>query len=338
MSDEITVFDRTAVRAHRDRAATRADTRAATKGAGRAEGPDFLFHEVAARLGERLGEVRRRFPMALELGCRDGALSRALAGSGAVGTLVRADLSPAFAAFAAGARAGAGDRAGEGGKVGGAPGPALAADEEHLPFAPEVFDLVVSNLSLHWVNDLPGTLIQIRRALRPDGLFLAAMFGGGTLRELRQALTEAEIETAGGAGPRVSPFADIRALGGLLQRAEFALPMVDRDEIIVTYENALALMRDLSAMGEGNAVAARRKQFSRRDTLMRAAAIYGERFAGADGRVPATFEIHYLTAWAPAASQPQPLRPGTATTRLADALGAEEISAGEAADPTQRKP
>ena len=173
----------------------------------------------------------------------------------------------------------------------------------------------------------------MRRALRPDGLFLAALLGGETLKELRAALTEAEVEVEGGAGPRVSPFADVRDLGALLQRAGFALPVADVDEITVSYPDAFKLMADLRGMGEANAVAERRKGFTRRETLMRAAALYGERHAGPDGRLPATFQVIYLTAWAPHESQPQPLAPGSAMARLAAALESEERSAGEPADP-----
>ena len=306
MGDGIKIFDRAAVRGHRDRAARRPDR------------DDFLFREGAERLVERLDEVRRRFPLALELGCRDRTLGRVLAGRGGIETLVRADLAPAFAARARAAAA----------------GPVLAADEEFLPFAAGAFDLVLSSLALHWVNDLPGALIQIRRILKPDGLLLASLFGGATLHELRQAMTEAEIDTMGGAGPHVSPFAELRDLGALLQRAGLALPVVDRDQITVTYSDALALMRELAAMGEGNAVAGRRKQFTRRETIMRAAEIYHDRFAGADGRIPATFEIIYLTAWAPDDSQPRPLAPGSATTHLADALGTEEGDPGDEPGPS----
>jgi SAM-dependent methyltransferase len=217
--------------------------------------------------------------------------------------------------------------------------PALAADEETLPFAEASFDAVFSLLSLHWVNDLPGALVQIRRALKPDGLFLAALLGGETLTELRGALMQAEIEEEGGAGPRVSPFADVAQAGGLLQRAGFALPVADVDSITVSYPDAFRLMQDLRGMGETNAVAAHRRTASRRATLMRAAALYSERHADQDGRLPATFQVVYLTAWAPHESQPQPLRPGSAKARLADALGTEEQSAGEKADPGgQRRP
>ena len=310
MTGGLHVFQRSAVRRHRDRAARHPD------------GHDFLHREVAVRLAERLGEVRRNFPLALDLGCNRGALTRALTGGFGIETIVQSDLSPLLARAARDANP---DH------------PAVAADEEALPFAPGRFDLVVSSFTLHRVNDLPGALIQAHRALKPDGLFLAAFAGGGTLAELRQSLMEAEVEEEGGAGPRVSPFADLRDAGGLLQRAGFAMPMIDRDTLTLTYDTALALMRDLRLMGETNAVAERRKAFSRRATLMRAAEIYRDRFAEADGRIPATFEIIYLTAWSPDASQPKPLQPGSAKTGLAEALGTEEVSAGEAAVPRKRR-
>ena len=209
--------------------------------------------------------------------------------------------------------------------------PSLAADEEALPFGRETLDLVLSNLSLHWVNDLPGALIQIRNALKPDGLFLAAMLGGDTLTELRQALMEAEIAETGGASPRVSPFADLSDAASLLQRAGFALPVADSDTITVTYPDAFALMRDLRRMGEAGAVRERPKHASPRRLMFAAAERYAELFADADGRIPATFQILYLTGWAPAASQQKPLRPGSAETRLADALDTKEESTGEKA-------
>jgi NADH dehydrogenase [ubiquinone] 1 alpha subcomplex assembly factor 5 len=304
MTDDITVFDRRAVRAHRMRVAGTPGT--ADRG-GR------LFREVAERLGERLEAVRREFPRALDLGCHGGAMAHVLAGRAGAELLVHADLAPGFAAAAREAGGGA----------------AVVADEEQLPFAADSFDLVASNLGLHWVNDLPGALIQIARALRPDGLLLAAMLGGRTLAELRETLMTAELEAEGGAGPRVSPFADVQDAGALLQRAGFALPVVDRDTITVAYADALALMRDLRAMGETNAVARRRRGFSRRATLLRAAALYRERFAGADGRVRATFDVIYLTGWKPDPSQPRALRPGSARHRLADALKTSETEAGD---------
>ena len=304
MTDAMMVFDRRLVRRHRDRAAPEISKQ------------DFLFREVAERLADRLDDVTREFPRALDLGCRHGALGRALGGRGGIETLVQCDLSHAMAREAA---------------AGGSP--TLVADEELLPFAPESFDLVLSALSLHWVNDLPGALIQARQALKPDGLFLGAMLGGETLHELRAALMEAEIEEEAGVSPRVSPFADLPDAGALLQRAGFALPVVDRDRITMTYPDAFALMAALRALGETNAVLARRRSPSRRATLFRAARFYQDRHARADGQVPATFEVLYLTAWSPHDSQQKPLRPGSAAARLADALDSEEISAREKARP-----
>jgi len=305
-ADTIRVFDRAQVRRQRDRAAA----------ALRAH--DFLLREAAERLADRLDDVKRRFPLALDLGCHDGTLARVLRGRGGIETLVQCDLSPAMAQAAAAAAAASGQ-------------PALAADEEFLPFAPASFDLVLSVLSLHWVNDLPGALLQLRHCLKPDGLLLVALLGGETLRELRAALLQAELEEQGGASPRVSPFADIRDAGALLQRAGFALPVADLDSLTVTYPDALALLRDLRGMGEGNAVRERPRAFSRGAILTRAAALYDERFRQPDGRLPATFQVITLTAWAPHADQPKPLRPGSARQRLADALDSREQSAGDKA-------
>jgi NADH dehydrogenase [ubiquinone] 1 alpha subcomplex assembly factor 5 len=296
--DPLRVFDRRVVRLHRARAA-RAPAAA-----------DFLVNESAERLADRLDDVTRRFPVALDLGCRDGALARVLAGRGGIETLVHADAAFAFVQRLPAAT------------------PRLVAEAEALPFRRHAFDLVLSNLDLHWTNDLPGALLQLRQMLKPDGLLLAALFGGETLTELSRALIEAELAEEGGAGPRVSPSADIRDVGMLLQRAGFALPVVDSDTVEVTYADALALMRDLRAMGETNAAVERRRSFTRRATLARAAAVYGERFGRGDGRIPASFEIITLTAWAPHESQPKPLPPGSATARLADALGAVERPAG----------
>ncbi|MDH3474572.1 MAG: methyltransferase domain-containing protein [Rhodospirillales bacterium] len=304
MSETMNVFDRRLLRRRRDRAA------------GRPEQHDFLWREVAERLADRLDDVKRRFPLALDLGCHDGVLGRLLGPRGGIETLVQCDLSPAMARAAR------------------TPGrPTLAADEEALPFAAGCFDLACSVLSLHWTNDLPGALLQIRQALKPDGLFLAAMLGGETLHELRGALMQAEIELEQGASPRVSPFAELRDAGGLLQRAGFALPVVDRDTITVTYPHPLALMAELRAMGESNAVQARLRRPTRRGTLLRAAQLYQEAHGDAGGRVPASFQVIYMTGWAPHASQQQPLKPGSAAARLAEALGAEEVSAGEKAEP-----
>ena len=293
------IFDRAALRRRRARAASGLAAH------------DFLFRAGAERLADRLDDLARPLPIALELGAHGAILGEAIAGRGGIATLIAAD--QAFA-LAAAARA-----------------PRLVADEEWLPFAPASLDLVLSNLSLHWVNDLPGALAQIRAALRPDGLLLASMLGGRTLAELRECLIAAEAEIAGGARPRVSPFVELRDAGALLQRAGFALPVADADLLTVTWPDALALMRDLRGMGESNVLAARARRFTRRDVLLRAAALYAERFAEPGGRVRASFEIVTLTAWAPSPSQPRPLRPGSAAARLADALGTAERSAGEKA-------
>lgn len=205
------------------------------------------------------------------------------------------------------------------------PGAVVVADDEVLALQPGAHDLVIHALSLHWANDPVGQLVQARRALRPDGLFLCLMFGGQTLHELRAALAQAEAEVTGGLSPRVLPMGEIRDLGALMQRAGLALPVADGFTRRVTYRDALHLMRDLRAMGEGNALAARLRHPTRRDVLARAAAIYAESFGLPDGRIPATFEIIALTGWAPDDSQPKPLRPGSAAHRLADALGSSEF-------------
>ena len=289
MSETMTVFNRAAHRRHRDRAA---------QGLGHY---DFLLAEVGERLADRLDDVKRNFPLALDLGCHTGGLGRLLGGRGGIETLIQSDLSFEMARLAA--------------------APRVTADEEALPFAAASLDLVLGNLSLHWVNDLPGALLQIRRALKPDGLFLAAMLGGETLKELRHAFMEAEIAEEGGISPRLSPMAGVRDLGSLLSRAGFAMPVVDADTITVSYADPLKLMRDLRGMGESNAQAARRKSFSRRGTIMAVAEKYRDAFADGTGRIPATFQVLYLTAWAPAAGQPKPLKPGSAALSLAAALG-----------------
>lgn len=298
MSGAHAVFDRRAVRAHRDRSA-----------AG-AERHDFLLREVGERLTDRLLDVRRRFPLALDLGCRHGLLGDLLAARGGARCLVQCDLAPALLRRAAEA-GGAAERL------------TLAADEEILPFHRASFDLVVSNLALHWVNDLPGCLLQIRNVLKPDGLFLASLFGPETLAELRAALTQAELDESGGAHPRVAPFAEMAELGALLQRAGFALPVVDADSLTVSYSDALGLMRDLRGMGETNAVRGRARAFSRRTLFARTAAAYAARHAGSDGRLPATFQIVYLTAWAPHPSQQKPLPRGSGRMPLGHALDGE---------------
>jgi len=295
MSANPTIFDRTLLRWRRRRA--------------RELGPEtFLIDRVAGELGERLSVVLRSFERAADLGTPTDAVRRVLAAGGKVGSVIAA------AADAASCK---GDSL------------CVVVDEEVLPFADGSLDLVVSALALQFVNDLPGTLIQIRRALKPDGLFLAALLGGETLSELREAFAAAESEVEGGVSPRVAPFADLRELGALMQRAGFALPVVDSDKITVRYATPFALFDDLRRMGATNVLRERRRTPLKRATLLRMAEIYASRFADADGRLRATFEIAWLSGWAPHASQQQPLKPGSARQRLADALGATEISAGE---------
>ncbi len=258
-------------------------------------GPEmFLLDRVAAELAERLSAVTRSFADAADIGTPSDALRRALAGR--AGRLASVPL-----------------------------------ESDALPLGEASLDLAVSALALQFVNDLPGVLVQIRRALRPDGLFLAAMTGGDTLRELREAFAAAEEEIEGGASPRVAPFADVRELGALLQRAGFALPVTDVDRLVVRYATPFTLMADLRRMGATNPLVLRRRAPLRRATLRRMAEIYAARFADPDGRLRATFEIVWLSGWAPHASQQKPLRPGSARTRLADALGTAERPAGEKA-------
>ena len=193
-------------------------------------------------------------------------------------------------------------------------------ESEPLPFAPESLDLAVSGLAFQFVNDLPGVLAQIRRALKPDGLLLAALIGGDTLTELRQSFAAAEAECEGGVSPRVAPFADLRDVGALLQRAGFALPVTDVDRIVVRYDSAFALMQDLRRMGATNILAERRRTPTRRATMLRMAQIYGERFADPDQRIRATFDVIWLSGWAPHESQQRPLKPGSAKASLAEAV------------------
>jgi NADH dehydrogenase [ubiquinone] 1 alpha subcomplex assembly factor 5 len=299
-NDPEALFDRRAWRQHRERAACDA-------------GADFLHVEISERLLNRLDHIGRVFRTILDLGVHCGALSRALASRPGGASIIAADPAINFLTR-------------------NHPFP-IAVDPELLPFRDNCFDLAISALTLHWVTDLPGALIQLRRALKPDGLLLAAMLGGATLVELRTALSEAETAEEGGVSPRVSPTVDLSDAAALLQRAGFAMPVADADTITVTYPDLLVLMRDLRGMGETNALSARRRTGLRRATLARAGAIYGERYGLADGRIPATFEILYLTGWAPDPSQPKPLRPGSAGHRLADALSTREFPAGDLAVP-----
>jgi SAM-dependent methyltransferase len=277
----------------------------------RALGPvTFLLDRVAQDMAERLSAVRRTFDVVVDLGTPSDAVRRAILAAGAVGRII-----------AAAPRAGATDT--------NTRTSVLVADEERLPFRDASLDLVVSGLALQFVNDLPGAMVQIRRALKPDGLFLAALVGGDTLSELRQAFAAAEAEVEGGASPRVAPFADVRTMGALLQRAGFALPVTDVDRVVARYDSPLRLMHDLRRMGATNVLAERRRSVLRRQTLRRLVEIYAERFADPDGRLRASFDIVWLSGWAPHESQQQPLRPGSARTRLADALGTREFSTGE---------
>lgn len=255
--------------------------------------PDFLLARAADDLLDRLLTVKRAFPRSLDLGAPANHFSQAIVASGRAAPL-RASR--------------------HGGDV--------IADEEALPFAPASFDLVVSGMALQWVNDLPGVFSQVRRILAPDGLFLACLPGGASLVELRVALAQAEEELTGGASPRVSPFVDVRDMGGLLQRAGFALPVTDVDSFALRYDSVLALMRDLRAMGAASVLAQRSSRPLRRDVLARTAEIYAQRFSDPDGRVRATFEIIWLSGWAPHESQQKPARPGSATVRLEDAMKA----------------
>jgi NADH dehydrogenase [ubiquinone] 1 alpha subcomplex assembly factor 5 len=287
MSAAAALFDRRAWRAHRARAA-------------RMGAVNFLHDEVAERLIDRLDLVNRQFSRILDLGARSGGLTRVLAARSGTEWVIAAE--PAATLLAQ------------------APGLRVTADPELLPCRDQSFDLVVSNLVLHWAADLPGALVQLRRALQPDGLLLAAMLGGQTLIELRTALFEAELAEEGGVSPRVSPAVELADAAALLQRAGFALPVADSEAITVSYPDMLALLRDLRGMGEQNALAARRRGPLRRATLAHAAALYVERFGDGSGRIPATFDVLFLCGWAPAPSQPRPLPRGSARTRLADAL------------------
>jgi SAM-dependent methyltransferase len=277
----------------------------------------FLIDRVTEDFADRLATVLRHFECAVDLGTPTPALRAALTGNGGIGTMVAA--SPAFDGA---------DMVSLRGVVDTVP-LRVVADLEALPFAAGSLDLVVSAFALQTVDDLPGVLIQIRRALKPDGLFLAALLGGDTLAELRESFAVAESELTGGVSPRVAPFADLRDLGALLQRAGFALPVTDVDRVVVRYASPLALMADLRRMGATNPLVERRRIPLRRAVLARMLEVYADRFGDPDGKVRASFDIVWLSGWAPHESQPQPLRPGSATTRLADALGTREISAGE---------
>ena len=270
MSDEVSLFDRALVRRHRDRIADAFDEH------------DFLFREVAERLVDRLDDMLRDFSEILDLGCHTGYLAGRMQKRRGTEHTVASDLSPSMARRAV--------------KQDSSILP-LVTDEEFLPFKERRFDLVLSCLSLHWVNDLPGTLVQIRHCLRPGGLFLGAVLGGETLKELYEAFLIAEAEMEGGVSPRISPFTEIRDAGQLLQRAGFIEPVSDCDTITTTYPSVFNLLADLRNMGEANALHARRRNFTPRGTFLRMAKAYEDRFQEAENRLPATFQIIYLTGW-----------------------------------------
>lgn len=263
----------------------------------------FLLDEIHARLVDRLDDIKRRFARVLDLGARHGTLARALRARDPQTEVVSAEPAPALARHA--------------------PAPTVVSALELLPFADHAFDAVMSAGSLHLVNDLPGALVQMRRALEPDGLLLVAFPGGDTLVELRRAFTMAEAELTGGASPRVAPFVDVRDLGGLLQRAGFALPVVDVDRLTLTYADPLALLADLRRAGEANVLAERSRRTLRRDVLMAMAERYLADEVDARGRIRVTVDVLFATAWAPHASQPQPKRRGSGSVNLAKAMGVD---------------
>lgn len=262
--------------------------------------PDFLHRRAAEDIIDRLGLILREFDKAVVIADKPDDFARQLFATDRFGHIVTARTAGTHTAD-------------------------VQCDDEVLPFAENSLDCVISLLSLHHVNDLPGALIQISRALKPDGLFMAALFGGTTFNELRHAWLAAESELDGAVSLRVAPFADIRDMGGLLQRAGFALPVVDTDPVTVTYADAMSAMREIKLMGLSNALHQRSTRPTKRRTLARACAAYENEFAGDDGRIPATFEIFYLTGWSPHESQQQPLKPGSAKARLADALSTKEF-------------
>ncbi|PCI52031.1 MAG: SAM-dependent methyltransferase [Alphaproteobacteria bacterium] len=277
------IFDRRTLRRNRDRAAKNFTAH------------DFLVREVADRLYDKYCDIKRDFTHILDLGCHDGALSKLLSDK----TVINQDLSRDFLTT----------------------GLCIQADEELLPYQSGSLDLVLSNLSLHWVNDLPGCLTQIMQALKPDGLFLCAVLGGETLTELRTSLLEAEINIRGGASPRISPFVDIKNAGSLLQRAGFALPVIDTDRITVTYENVFKLMQELKGMGEANILTKRFRGLTSPRIMRECAKIYHEKFTDHRGRITVSFDIIYMMGWSPHKSQQQPLKPGQGKVSFTDVFG-----------------
>jgi NADH dehydrogenase [ubiquinone] 1 alpha subcomplex assembly factor 5 len=285
------VFDREQLRRQRRRAL------------GRFAQHDFLFRELAERLLDRLADITRRFPLAVDLSTFPGRLQSVAEAVGTAGIEAWLSASSDAGLSAEGMHAD------------------LVCDEEALPFRPGSLDLVLSCLGLQWVDDLPGAMIQLRHALRPDGLFLGVMLGGETLVELRQCLMEAELAETGGASPRVSPMVGLRDAAGLLQRAGFALPVADSETITLTYPDMFALMRDLRGMGEGNALLGRHRRPTSRRLFARAAALYAARHGTGDGRIAATMQAIFLTGWAPDASQQQPAARGSGKVSLSTIVG-----------------
>ena len=288
MSNPPLIFDRARLAHHRARAARQA------------EPVDFLLHAMAERLTDRLMDITHRFPLVLDLGAHHGLLGGYIEGVAGIQTIIQAERSLPQLEKASGLR--------------------VAADEEWLPFAENSLDAVFSIGSLHWVNDLPGTLVQIQRALKPDGLFMAMLPGGQTLKELRDAFEQAEIESSGGVSPRISPFIDVRDAGALLQRAGFALPVVDSEMLNITYAHPLKLMRELRAMGEANALTQAVKHGTGCSLMMQAVDHYLRNYSMEDGRIAATFELVTLTGWKPHASQQQPAKRGSGQVNLKDVL------------------
>jgi len=293
-SSDILIFDRNRVAQARARALPEF------------EQYNFLFEWSKNNLIDRISDINRTFTNALQIGAR-GAVKQ----HDKITSLTTLDLLEKTSVNS----------------------PYICASEEFLPIASQSIDLLFSNLCLHSVNDLPGALLQIRRALKADGLFIASMLGGETLHEMRKVMAEAELEIYGGISPRISPFADKPQMGDLLQRAGFALPVVDSDIITVTYDNVFKLMKDLRGMGENNAIIARKKTPTSKAFFMSVAKKYHDKFAESDGRIVASFEVIFLLGWSPHESQQKPLKPGSAEHKLADILGTQEIKTGEKAKP-----
>ena len=274
---------------------------------------DFLKQAVTERIMDRIDTIRRDLPHVLDIGCHNGVLTEALLASPKITSVSAMDPSPEMARLTK-------QRCGV---------DVVAAPYDTIPFDGQQFDGIFSAFALHWANDLPGVLIQLRQRLKPDGVMVVALAGGETLGRLRAAMASAESEVSGGMSPRVLPMGDIRDMGGLISRAGLTMPVADSDTITVTYEHLFRLMADLRAMGESNAMNSRVKRMTGKSLLMRAAEIYQQRFGTDDGRISVEFEIITLTGWAPDASQPQPLKPGSAQQSLASALGVEDRDAEE---------